>query len=512
MCSQEEHKRGVLKIKISKASFLLKKSLEEKIMEQQNSKFERVLGKKDVFAIAFGAMIGWGWVVLAGTWIEKAGTLGAIISFIMGGVLVLFVGLTYAELTSAMPQCGGEQVFSLRGLGANWSFVCTWAIILSYVGVVAFESCALPAVVDYIIPGFEKGYMYTIEGFDVYGTWVAVGVISSIVLTIVNYLGIKPAAFMQSVFTIIIACVGVLLMIGAVKTGDTANAKPLLEDGGKGILSVAVMTPFMLMGFDVIPQAAEEIDLPFKKIGKIIVFSIFMAVLWYSLIIVAVSVLMTKSDISFSAIVAADAMKKAFNNSDLMAKVLILGGMAGILSSWNSFFMGGSRAIYALAEAKCLPQFLTKIHPKYKTPTNAVLLIGAISTVAPFFGKAMMEWLTNAGGLGAVMAYMFVAISFIAIRKKEPNLERPYKVKHYKLVGGMAVALSAGMILLYMPGMPSGLGMPEWCIVGGWAILGIIFYAYAKKRFTDFGKVIKINLDEKVSNLNAGITDEVLAE
>lgn len=465
-------------------------------MQQQDSKFERVLGKKDVFAIAFGAMIGWGWVVLAGSWIEKAGTFGAILSFIMGGVLVLFVGLTYAELTSAMPQCGGEQIFSLRALGPNLSYLCTWAIILSYVGVVAFEACALPTVMDYIIPDFGKGYMYTVEGFDIYGTWVAVGVVSSIVLTIVNYLGIKPAAFMQTVFTFVIAAIGIVLMIGALKSGHMSNAKPMFEDGAAGVMSVAVMTPFMLMGFDVIPQAAEEIALPFKKIGKIIIFSIFMAVLWYSLIILAVSVIMTRGEIDHAALVTADAMKKAFNDSQVMANILIVGGMAGILSSWNSFFMGGSRAIYALAEAKCLPKFLTKIHPKYKTPTNAVLLIGGISCVAPFFGKAMMQWLTNAGGLGAVFAYMMVSISFIVLKKKEPNMKRPYEVKKWKFVGGMAVFLSLVMITLYMPGMPSGLGTPEWVIIGSWALLGVIFFVYAKKKFPDFGRALNIRLEE----------------
>lgn len=464
-------------------------------MEKQNSKFDRVLGHKDVFAMAFGAMIGWGWVVLAGSWIEKAGTLGAILSFVIGGVLVLFVGLTYAELTSAMPQCGGEQVFSLRGLGPNWSFVCTWAIILSYVGVVAFEACALPTVVDYIAPNFKQGYMYTIEGFDIYGTWVAVGVISSIIITIINYLGIKPAAVLQSVFTVVIIAVGVLLILGAAKSGDMANAAPLFEDGSKGVLTVAVMTPFMLMGFDVIPQAAEEIAIPFKQIGKIIIISIFMAVLFYSLIILAVSVMLSRQEIGASTLVTADAMGKAYN-SDLMAKILIIGGMAGIFSSWNSFFMGGSRAIYALAEAHCLPQFLTKIHPKYKTPTNAILLIGAISTLAPFLGEAMMEWLTNAGGLGAVLAYMFVSISFLMIRKKEPNLKRPYKVGNYKFVGGMAVALSVAMVILYMPGMPSGLGLPEWCIIGGWSLMGLVFYIYAKRKFPDFGRVLDIEIKD----------------
>lgn len=465
-------------------------------MQNQKSKFDRVLGKKDVFSIAFGAMIGWGWVVLAGSWIQKAGTLGAIISFIMGGILILFVGLAYAELTSALPQCGGEQIFSLRALGPNLSYVCTWAIILSYVGVVAFESCALPTVIDYIIPGFKKGYMYSVEGADVYATWVAAGVIGSLILTVVNYLGIKPAAFMQTVFTGVIILIGIVLMLGAVKSGDTTKMEPMFQDGVPGILSVAVMTPFMLMGFDVIPQAAEEIAIPFKKIGKIILLSIFSAVLWYSLIIVAVSSLMTKGEMDTSTLVTANAMKNAFGGSKAMGNVLIIGGMAGILSSWNSFFMGGSRAIYALAEAKCLPAFLTKIHPKYKTPSNAVLLIGLISTIAPFFGASMLEWLTNAGGLGAVTAYMMVSISFVVLRKKEPELKRPYRVKNYKFVGAMAVILSIGMISCYLPGMPSGLGTPEWIIIGSWVLLGVIFYIYAKRKFPEFGRVIHIEMEE----------------
>lgn len=137
------------------------------------SKFGKVLNRKDVFGLAFGAMIGWSWVTMSGTWISGAGTLGAIMAFVVGGILVLFVGLTYAELTPAMPQCGGEHVFSFRALGKNFSFVCTWAIILGYIGVVAFEAVAFPTVIQYIAPNFMQGYMYTVAGFDVYVSWVA---------------------------------------------------------------------------------------------------------------------------------------------------------------------------------------------------------------------------------------------------------------------------------------------------------------------------------------------------
>ena len=95
-------------------------------MEQKkSSEFDKVLGAWDILVIAFGAMIGWGWVVSSGDWIGNGGVLGAAIGFVIGGVMVFFVGLTYAELTGAMPQCGGEHVFSHRAMGPMGSFVCT---------------------------------------------------------------------------------------------------------------------------------------------------------------------------------------------------------------------------------------------------------------------------------------------------------------------------------------------------------------------------------------------------
>lgn len=477
----------------------------------EDSKFERVLSKKDIFAIAFGAMIGWGWVVMAGDWIKGAGTLGSIMAFIIGGIMVLFVGLTYAELTAAMPQCGGEHVFSLRALGKNGSFVCTWAIILGYVGVVAFEACAFPTVIQYICPGFLKGYMYTIAGFDIYASWVAVGVIASIIITIINYFGAKSAAKLQTILTISIAAIGVALVAASGFSGNIENTKPLFTDGVGGILTVAVMTPFMFVGFDVIPQAAEEINVPFKKIGKIMILSIVMAVIWYIMIIIAVSMVMTKSQLDTSTLVTADAMKNAFFGSEMAAKVVIIGGMAGIVTSWNSFFMGGSRAIYSLAESKMLPGFLAKLHSKYKTPTNAILLIGVISVVAPFFGRAMMIWLTNAGSFGVVVAYVLVSMSFLVLRFREPDMIRPYKVKCGKIIGGIAVLLSGFMMLLYFPGMPSGLVKEELIMVGAWTVLGIIFYSIAKLKYSDFGvhEIINIEGHEEEESRGVNVSPQI---
>lgn len=99
-------------------------------MNKKKSDFDKVFSAWDILVIAFGAMIGWGWVVSTGGWIEKGGVVGAALGFAIGGVMIFFVGLTYAELTAAMPQCGGEHVFSHRAMGPVGSFVCTWRSFL----------------------------------------------------------------------------------------------------------------------------------------------------------------------------------------------------------------------------------------------------------------------------------------------------------------------------------------------------------------------------------------------
>lgn len=477
-------------------------------MEQKkSSEFDKVLGAWDILVIAFGAMIGWGWVVSSGDWIGNGGVLGAAIGFAIGGVMVFFVGLTYAELTGAMPQCGGEHVFSHRAMGPMGSFVCTWAIILGYVGVVCFEACALPTIITYIYPPFLKGYLYTVAGFDVYASWLAVAVLVSVVMTYINIHGVKTAAILQTILTVIIGGVGILLMAASALNGDVSNMAPQFFTGDstggmvKAVLAVAVMTPFYFIGFDVIPQAAEEINVPLKKIGKIMILSVVMAVVFYALIILAVGYILNPSEITASqsgtGLVTADAMGKAFH-STMMAKVIIIGGMCGIVTSWNSFLMGGSRAMYSMAESYMIPYTFAKLHPKYKTPVNALYLIGFLSVLAPFAGRKMLVWIVDAGNFGCCIAYCMVSISFLILRKREPDMERPYKVKNYKFVGAMAVLMSGFMVVMYLiPGSGAALTWQEWIIAGGWCLLGAVFCVVCKSKYKEkFGILVEIISDE----------------
>ncbi|UTR11766.1 APC family permease [Evansella sp. LMS18] len=443
----------------------------------------KVLKNRDVLALAFGAMIGWGWVVTAGLWITEAGSLGAILAFVIGGILVLLVGLTYAELASAMPLAGGEHVYTFKAMGRLPSFIATWAITFGYVSVIAFEAVALPTVFEYIVPNFSQGYMYTITGWDVTVTWVAVGMLGSIIIAWINYRGIKFTSAVTMILTLLILISGLLLITGSTAAGDVQNMQPFFELGMAGILAVVIMTPFMFVGFDVIPQAAEEINLPRKRIGQLLIFSVALAVVWYIAIIFGVSRVMDPAAISGSDLVTADAMATAFGGSQMMGNLLVIGGIGGILTSWLGFYVGGSRAIYALARAGMLPKSLGDLHPKYRTPYKAILLIAVPSTLAPLLGRPALVWFVEAGGLGLVIAWFMVAVSFIILRKKAPEMKRPFRLSGGTTIGWVAAFMSAGVVLLYMPGMPASLGTWEWVIVGGWILLGIILYNYSMKKY-----------------------------
>ncbi|QOR39943.1 APC family permease [Billgrantia diversa] len=445
----------------------------------------RVLARKDVLALAFGAMIGWGWIVLTGSWIQSAGSLGAITAFLVGGLVIVLVGLTYAELASAMPQVGGEHVYSYRAMGHFASFLCTWAITLGYVSVVAFEAVALPTVVEHLFPNYAVGQMWNIAGWDVKATWVAVGVAGSVLMMWINYIGVRTAALVQKVVTLLILAVGILFITGALFQGNTETMQPLfsVEEGVMGgIMMVIIMVPFMFVGFDVIPQAAEEINLPFREIGRLLMISVILAVFWYSFIILGTALMLDPVALGASSLAVPDAMQATFQ-APWAGNLMILAGIAGIITSWNAFYIGGSRAIYALAHSGMLPAFLAKLHPKHRTPTNAILLMGVLSSIAPFFGRQALVWLVVAGGLGIVIAYLFVALSFVVLRRREPEMARPFRVRRGKTVGALSVILSLMLIGMYLPGSPSALSTIEWFMFAGWMLIGLALYAWSRNRY-----------------------------
>ena len=449
------------------------------------NRFAKVLKTREVVTLGFGAMIGWSWVLMTGVWLSSAGTTGTLIAFTLGGLAICLIGLTYSELASAMPRAGGEHVYTHRALGPNFSFLCTWALLFSYINVCLFEAVALPAAVEYLFPEIRVGTLWNVLGADVDIGFVIVGVIGTALVTWANYVGIKTASLAQTIVTVLIVLSGLLLVSGATLFGEPENTVHFVEPAISGVMVVLIMVPGMLVGFDVIPQSAEEIDLKPQKIGLLLILSVICAVIWYVAISGAVGLAIPHSEVSKSNMATADAASNLWGGS-WAGVILVLGGIGGILTSWNAFIVGASRVIFALSESGRIPKVFSKIHPKYQTPYVAILSLGILSAAATLFGRTILVWLINTGSFAVTVAFLLVAISFLVLRKKEPEMERPFKVTHPNLVGYGAVFLSLGLLSAFFPWSPSALAWPEeWSTLLIWTTLGLLILFYSKKNSTN---------------------------
>ncbi|WP_312093914.1 APC family permease, partial [Aminipila sp.] len=282
-------------------------------MSVENQKLVKAFSTKDVLALAFGTMIGWGWIMLSGQWAANAGMLGAISAYVVGAILCVFVGMAYAELTPAIPCTGGSVVFSYKAMGYWPSVIAGLATAFAYLGVAAWEGPAFATAIDYVIPIKKIGYLWTIQGYDVYISWAAVAVIASIIITVVNLRGAKQAAIFQTIATLGLILVGALFVFGGVTKGHVEYTKPLFTNV-EGFASVLLMVPAMFVGFDVIPQSAGEMNVPLKKIPKLLILSICAAALWYMLMIFSTCMSAPVEVRVNGTIPVADAMAYAFGS------------------------------------------------------------------------------------------------------------------------------------------------------------------------------------------------------
>jgi amino acid transporter len=280
----------------------------------------------------------------------------------------------------------------------------------------------------------------------------------------------------QSLVTALILCSGVVLVGGALAWGDVKHTEPLIVDPATGVLRVLIRVPALLVGFDVLPQSAEEANLPPQRLGWLLVASLLLAVVWYGAISFGVALSIPHAELASAQMATADAASRVWR-SEAAGTLLILGGTGGILTSWNAFIIGASRVLFAMAESGSLPTAFARLHPKYQPPYVGSAALGVLACLSPLFGRTILVWLIGAGSFAIVVAYLFVPIAFLALRRQQPEFLRPFRVRAPRLVGGIAILLSLCLLTLYLPGSPSALTWPaEWAMVLGWSLLGLLVW------------------------------------
>ncbi|MCY3794342.1 MAG: amino acid permease, partial [Gammaproteobacteria bacterium] len=240
--------------------------------------------------------------------------------------------------------------------------------------------------------------------------------------------------------------------------------------------------PALRGGSAVIPRSAAGFPPRQWRSGVLLVGSVVMAVLWYVLIGLSVAVALPRETLAASDMATGEAAS-ALWGGNWAGSVLVLGGIGGILSSWNAFVIGGSRVMFALAESGQIPRVFARVHPRYRTPYVGIIAIGLLCCISPLFGRTILVWLVNVSSFGVTIAFLIVALAFLRLRQTEPDLARPFKVAKGGAVGWGAVLLSLALLSAFLPWSPSALLWPyEWSMILGWALIGLLCFVFFQGR------------------------------
>lgn len=450
-------------------------------MEKKRNLLSKVLGRTDIIAIGFGTMVGWSWVMMGPIWVNEAGLVGAIAAFIIGGAIILTIGLTYGELTAALPLAGGEFVFAYRAMGNRAAWIVGWIMSMAYIGVAAWEGIALATAMNYMFPLPQVGLLWEVAGYQVHMSWALVGMLGAVIITLLNFFRVRPAVLFQVMATAAMMIIVLFIFFGGAVFGSVDNIGDMFGSY-EGFSYVFLMVPAMLIGFDVIPQSSEEMNIEPRYIGKMILVCIIVSIIWYILLITGVS-LAAPVEIRGSGVIPMADVASYMFNGDIFSVIIIVGGIFGILTSWNGFFIGATRLLFSMGRAGMLPAVFGRLHKKYRTPYVAIFLIGAVCVTAPLLGMNALVWFMDTSTFCALISYILVIISFIMLKKNEPELPRPFNIKGGAKTGIFILAITAVYLGLYINENVNLSGVsPEFVITAAWMLLGFVMVKMLNKR------------------------------
>ena len=437
----------------------------------------------DVWGLALGAIIGWGCFVLPGSaFLPKAGPAGTAAGMLIGALLIVVIAISYGYLIRNFPKSGGEFVYTKEAIGKRNAFVCGWAMILAYWSLIPLNATALALISRYMFPGIiQQGLLYSVAGWDVYAGEVILASAAIIIMALLNIRGIKQAAWIQT--AIALTLVGCILIVSFLVLGfsDWKNLTPGFPDGTnwwQGVFSIVAMAPWAFIGFDCIPQSAEEYNFSHKKSTGIMISAILVAAILY----IAVSAVTAVGVEPWQNLLA---QRHNWPTGYVVRNTLGLAGMivlgiamfCAVVSGMNAFYISTSRLMYAMAKEGSLPKWFGKLTPKYSTPRNAIIFTMIMSLFAPWFGREILIWIVDMTSVGAAIVFAYTTASAAIIARRQGNIR-------HMVFGVIGCIFSLFFLsLLIVPGMPGYLSFQSRVVLFAWIGIGLLFYLIIRKDY-----------------------------
>lgn len=430
----------------------------------------RTLGPLMLWGLGVGYVISgmyFGWNL----GLAEGGTKGLAIATFFIIILYITFTFSYAELACAIPKAGGVFDYATRGLNREWGFIAGMAQLIEFV----FAPPAIAAAIGAYFHIFFPGIPVTV-----------IAVMAYIVFTGLNILGVKAAAGFELVVTVL--AVFELLLFAGICFPHFSAANLRHNDfphGWKGVWAAVPFAIWFFLGLEGVANVAEETIRPQRNV--LLGFGSALATL------IALCVLVFVSSIGvagWEAIVypspgaeASDsplplALSRITGNSGLLYHLLITIGLMGLVASFHGIILAASRATFEFGRVKYIPAVFGTVHARYRTPVYALLVNMCVGIIALLTGRT--GEIITISCFGALSLYILATVTLLALRKKEPGLERPFKVPFYPYFPIIALVI-AGVALVAMITLNIKLSLIYFSLL----VLGYFWFKYFTKRTDD---------------------------
>ena len=486
------------------------KTILDEAHETGEHSLRRVLGPTNLITLGIGAIIGTGIFVITGTATAEHAGPAIILSFIFAAVGCVFAGLCYAEFASLIPVAGSAYTYGYATLGEIFAWIIGWDLVLEYafgaatvasgwsgylISLLGDFGIKLPASlagtrwdefiyynnhwepVKLLMPKLAKAGIDPSTLPHTFGTFNLFGFLAILLATVILVVGIKESANFNSGIVIIKVCVLIILVvIGAnylFKHPDltTVNWHPFIpansgsfgQFGWSGILRAAGIIFFAYIGFDAVSTAAQEAKDPAKDMPIGILGSLVICTILYIVVAAVLTGLVSYHNLDVRDPLAVGIDSTGVRWGSLLVKI---GALMGLSSTIVVMLLGQSRVFFSMSKDGLLPALFSKVHTKFRTPWISSLTVGTF--VAALAASLPINVLDEMVSIGTLLAFVIVCAGVWLIRRRNPELHRPFKTPWVPFVPIMGILISMAM-------MVSLTGL-TWIRLAVWLVIGMVLY------------------------------------